>query len=165
MLPDAHSFAVQMTALGLGDGMRFVIYDTHGLFAVLFAGIEFQKLLSASAAVPAKQNAPAAKPVADEAGAHRAGDAAQYNKPEHRFAPIFQHVYPVAPEKCQQRRERSHMQGDIERRPQVLPPGHPRDDNQMGRTAYREKFRVPLNYAKHCCLYYLRHHNDPPFNS
>ena len=33
MLPDAHSFAVQMTALGLGDGMRFVIYDTHGLFA------------------------------------------------------------------------------------------------------------------------------------
>lgn len=33
MLPDAHNFAVQMTALGLGDGMHFVIYDTHGLFA------------------------------------------------------------------------------------------------------------------------------------
>ena len=33
MLPDAHSFAVQMTALGLGDGMHFVVYDTHGLFA------------------------------------------------------------------------------------------------------------------------------------
>jgi thiosulfate/3-mercaptopyruvate sulfurtransferase len=33
MLPDAHSFAVAMTALGLGDGMHFVIYDTHGLFA------------------------------------------------------------------------------------------------------------------------------------
>jgi thiosulfate/3-mercaptopyruvate sulfurtransferase len=33
MLPDAHSFALQMTALGLGDGMHFVVYDTHGLFA------------------------------------------------------------------------------------------------------------------------------------
>jgi thiosulfate/3-mercaptopyruvate sulfurtransferase len=33
MLPDAHAFGVAMTALGLGDGMHFVIYDAHGLFA------------------------------------------------------------------------------------------------------------------------------------
>jgi thiosulfate/3-mercaptopyruvate sulfurtransferase len=33
MLPDAGVFAKAMTALGLGDGMRFVVYDTHGLFA------------------------------------------------------------------------------------------------------------------------------------
>jgi thiosulfate/3-mercaptopyruvate sulfurtransferase len=33
MLPDADAFAKAMTALGLGDGMRFVVYDTHGLFA------------------------------------------------------------------------------------------------------------------------------------
>ncbi len=33
MLPDAHSFSLAMTELGLGDGMRFVVYDTHGLFA------------------------------------------------------------------------------------------------------------------------------------
>jgi len=33
MLPDAHKFAQQMSALGLGDGMHFVVYDAHGLFA------------------------------------------------------------------------------------------------------------------------------------
>ncbi len=33
MLPDAHVFAVAMTSLGLGDGMRFVVYDALGLFA------------------------------------------------------------------------------------------------------------------------------------
>ncbi|MGO4872415.1 MAG: 3-mercaptopyruvate sulfurtransferase [Roseiarcus sp.] len=33
MLPDAVKFAQEMSALGLGDGMRFVVYDTHGLFA------------------------------------------------------------------------------------------------------------------------------------
>ena len=33
MLPDALKFAQEMTALGLGDGMRFVVYDAHGLFA------------------------------------------------------------------------------------------------------------------------------------
>ena len=33
MLPDADAFAKAMTALGLGDGMRFVVYDTLGLFA------------------------------------------------------------------------------------------------------------------------------------
>ncbi|MGD0183660.1 MAG: 3-mercaptopyruvate sulfurtransferase [Roseiarcus sp.] len=33
MLPDVEKFAREMTALGLGDGMRFVVYDTHGLFA------------------------------------------------------------------------------------------------------------------------------------
>ena len=33
MLPDAHKFAQEMTALGLGDGMHFVVYDAHGLFA------------------------------------------------------------------------------------------------------------------------------------
>ena len=33
MLPDAHTFAEEMTALGLGDGMHFVVYDAHGLFA------------------------------------------------------------------------------------------------------------------------------------
>jgi len=33
MLPDADTFAKAMTALGLGDGMRFVVYDTLGLFA------------------------------------------------------------------------------------------------------------------------------------
>ncbi len=33
MLPDVDKFAREMTALGLGDGMRFVVYDTHGLFA------------------------------------------------------------------------------------------------------------------------------------
>jgi thiosulfate/3-mercaptopyruvate sulfurtransferase len=34
MLPDAQKFAQEMSALGLGDGMRFVVYDAHGLFAV-----------------------------------------------------------------------------------------------------------------------------------
>jgi thiosulfate/3-mercaptopyruvate sulfurtransferase len=34
MLPDADKFARAMTALGLGDGMSFVVYDIHGLFAV-----------------------------------------------------------------------------------------------------------------------------------
>jgi thiosulfate/3-mercaptopyruvate sulfurtransferase len=33
MLPDEAKFANEMTALGLGDGMRFVVYDSPGLFA------------------------------------------------------------------------------------------------------------------------------------
>lgn len=33
MLPDGQKFADEMTALGLGDGMRFVVYDSPGLFA------------------------------------------------------------------------------------------------------------------------------------
>jgi len=33
MLPDAKTFASEMGALGLGDGMRFVVYDALGLFA------------------------------------------------------------------------------------------------------------------------------------
>jgi thiosulfate/3-mercaptopyruvate sulfurtransferase len=33
MLPDAAAFAKAMSELGLGDGMRFVVYDTLGLFA------------------------------------------------------------------------------------------------------------------------------------
>ena len=33
MLPDAALMAKEMTALGLGDGMRFVVYDSLGLFA------------------------------------------------------------------------------------------------------------------------------------
>ncbi len=33
MLPDAHKFAQEMASLGLGDGMRFVVYDALGLFA------------------------------------------------------------------------------------------------------------------------------------
>jgi thiosulfate/3-mercaptopyruvate sulfurtransferase len=33
MLPDPLKFAQEMSALGLGDGMSFVVYDTHGLFA------------------------------------------------------------------------------------------------------------------------------------
>ncbi len=33
MLPDAHKFTQEMAALGLGDGMHFVVYDAHGLFA------------------------------------------------------------------------------------------------------------------------------------
>jgi thiosulfate/3-mercaptopyruvate sulfurtransferase len=33
MLPRADLMARAMTALGLGDGMRFVVYDVHGLFA------------------------------------------------------------------------------------------------------------------------------------
>jgi thiosulfate/3-mercaptopyruvate sulfurtransferase len=33
MLPDAAPFAKAMSELGLGDGMRFVVYDTLGLFA------------------------------------------------------------------------------------------------------------------------------------
>ena len=33
MLPDAAKFAAAMGALGLGDGMRIVVYDTHGLFS------------------------------------------------------------------------------------------------------------------------------------
>ena len=33
MLPDEQKFADEMTALGLGDGMRFVVYDSPGLFA------------------------------------------------------------------------------------------------------------------------------------
>ena len=33
MLPEADAFATAMTALGLGDGMQFVVYDTLGLFA------------------------------------------------------------------------------------------------------------------------------------
>ena len=32
MLPDPVTFAREMTAMGLGDGMRFVVYDAHGLF-------------------------------------------------------------------------------------------------------------------------------------
>ena len=33
MLPDEQKFAQEMSALGLGDGMRCVVYDAHGLFA------------------------------------------------------------------------------------------------------------------------------------
>ena len=33
MLPEPHAFARAMGELGLGDGMRFVIYDSLGLFA------------------------------------------------------------------------------------------------------------------------------------
>ena len=33
MLPDADVMAKAMSALGLGDRMRFVVYDAHGLFA------------------------------------------------------------------------------------------------------------------------------------
>ncbi len=33
MLPKPDVMAREMTALGLGDGMRFVVYDVHGLFA------------------------------------------------------------------------------------------------------------------------------------
>jgi thiosulfate/3-mercaptopyruvate sulfurtransferase len=33
MLPDALTFGREMTALGLGDGMRFVLYDALGLFS------------------------------------------------------------------------------------------------------------------------------------
>ncbi len=33
MLPDPAKFAAAMTALGLGDGMRFVVYNSLGLFA------------------------------------------------------------------------------------------------------------------------------------
>lgn len=33
MLPDARTFAAAMTELGQGDGMRFVVYDTLGLFS------------------------------------------------------------------------------------------------------------------------------------
>ena len=33
MLPDELKFADEMTALGLGDGMRFVVYDSPGLIA------------------------------------------------------------------------------------------------------------------------------------
>jgi thiosulfate/3-mercaptopyruvate sulfurtransferase len=33
MLPDADTFAREMTRLGLGDGMRFVVYDALGLFS------------------------------------------------------------------------------------------------------------------------------------
>ena len=33
MLPEPHAFAKAMGELGLGDGMRFVIYDSLGLFA------------------------------------------------------------------------------------------------------------------------------------
>ena len=33
MLPKPELLAQEMTALGLGDGMRFVVYDVHGLFA------------------------------------------------------------------------------------------------------------------------------------
>jgi thiosulfate/3-mercaptopyruvate sulfurtransferase len=33
MLPDAALMGKEMTALGLGDGMRFVVYDSLGLFA------------------------------------------------------------------------------------------------------------------------------------
>jgi thiosulfate/3-mercaptopyruvate sulfurtransferase len=33
MLPRPEAFAKAMTALGLGDGMRFVVYDAHGLYA------------------------------------------------------------------------------------------------------------------------------------
>jgi thiosulfate/3-mercaptopyruvate sulfurtransferase len=32
MLPDAPTFAAAMTTLGLGDGMRFIVYDSLGLF-------------------------------------------------------------------------------------------------------------------------------------
>ncbi len=34
MLPDPVKFANEMTALGLGDGLRFVVYDSLGLYAV-----------------------------------------------------------------------------------------------------------------------------------
>jgi thiosulfate/3-mercaptopyruvate sulfurtransferase len=33
MLPKPELLAREMTALGLGDGMRFVVYDVHGLYA------------------------------------------------------------------------------------------------------------------------------------
>jgi len=33
MLPKPEALAREMTALGLGDGMRFVAYDAHGLYA------------------------------------------------------------------------------------------------------------------------------------
>src|SRR5450432_2864842 len=33
MLPDPVAFSSAMRKLGLGDGMRFVVYDAHGLFA------------------------------------------------------------------------------------------------------------------------------------
>src|SRR5271166_2165737 len=33
MLPEPEMLAEEMTALGLGDGMRFVVYDLLGLFA------------------------------------------------------------------------------------------------------------------------------------
>jgi thiosulfate/3-mercaptopyruvate sulfurtransferase len=33
MLPDQAKFAQEMAKLGLGDGMSFVVYDAHGLFA------------------------------------------------------------------------------------------------------------------------------------
>ncbi|THD44834.1 MAG: 3-mercaptopyruvate sulfurtransferase [Bradyrhizobium sp.] len=33
MLPEARQFAEAMGAMGLGDGMRFVVYDSHGLFS------------------------------------------------------------------------------------------------------------------------------------
>ncbi len=33
MLPDAHSFAVAVSALGIGDGLRIVVYDSLGLFS------------------------------------------------------------------------------------------------------------------------------------
>jgi len=33
MLPKADAFASEMSALGLGDGMRFVVYDALGLYA------------------------------------------------------------------------------------------------------------------------------------
>ena len=33
MLPKPEALAKEMTALGLGDGMRFVVYDTTGLYA------------------------------------------------------------------------------------------------------------------------------------
>ncbi|MFS8038153.1 3-mercaptopyruvate sulfurtransferase [Xanthobacter sp. AM11] len=33
MLPDAHSFAVAMGAMGIGDGLRIVVYDSVGLFS------------------------------------------------------------------------------------------------------------------------------------
>lgn len=33
MLPDAHSFAVAVGALGIGEGLRVVVYDSIGLFS------------------------------------------------------------------------------------------------------------------------------------
>ena len=33
MLPKPDALAAEMTKLGLGDGMRFVVYDVLGLFA------------------------------------------------------------------------------------------------------------------------------------
>ena len=33
MLPDAHSFAIAVGALGIGDGQRIVVYDSLGLFS------------------------------------------------------------------------------------------------------------------------------------